>query len=192
MNSKSLFSLAALSLLAALPAHAADERAMTQEARELSIALQKTLGSKLMAQIEKGGPASAIGVCKTLGPEIAADMSRQSGLRVTRVSLKVRNPVLGMSDAWEQQMLREFDARIARGDKPETLEHAATVIEPEGKFFRYMKALPVQPLCVNCHGTPDRISAEVAAQLAKDYPHDKAVGYAPGQVRGAISIKRPL
>jgi hypothetical protein len=55
-----------------------------------------------------------------------------------------------------------------------------------------MKALPVQPLCVNCHGSADKIPADVKARLAAQYPHDRATGYGPGQVRGAISIKRPL
>jgi hypothetical protein len=32
----------------------------------------------------------------------------------------------------------------------------------------------------------------VRARLATEYPHDKATGYSAGQIRGAISIKRPL
>jgi hypothetical protein len=50
----------------------------------------------------------------------------------------------------------------------------------------------VQALCVNCHGAPDALAPEVKAQLAKDYPFDQATGYREGQVRGAISLKRPL
>jgi hypothetical protein len=30
------------------------------------------------------------------------------------------------------------------------------------------------------------------AQIAGEYPHDKATGYAVGQVRGAVTVKRPL
>jgi len=28
--------------------------------------------------------------------------------------------------------------------------------------------------------------------LTKEYPHDQATGYSVGQIRGAVSIKRPL
>ncbi|MDQ3259267.1 MAG: DUF3365 domain-containing protein, partial [Pseudomonadota bacterium] len=32
----------------------------------------------------------------------------------------------------------------------------------------------------------------VKATLSQQYPHDRATGYVVGQVRGAISVKRPL
>lgn len=55
-----------------------------------------------------------------------------------------------------------------------------------------MKALPVGPLCVSCHGPPEKISEAVKAQIGVDYKHDTAVSYVPGQIRGAVSVKRPL
>jgi hypothetical protein len=189
--------LAALSLCAgiaacAAPSPAVDEAAYTAQARSVAAGMQQNLAGKLFAEINKGGPASAIGVCTTMAPDVSAAMSREKGWRITRVSLKTRNPVLGMPDAWEQRVLASFDGRVAQGVDPATLEHAEVVAEPQGRSFRYMKALPVQPLCVNCHGSADKIPADVKARLAAQYPHDRATGYAPGQVRGAISIKRPL
>jgi hypothetical protein len=55
-----------------------------------------------------------------------------------------------------------------------------------------MKALPTQPLCLNCHGAPADLSPAVKARLAERYPNDKATGYAVGQIRGAMTLKRPL
>lgn len=55
-----------------------------------------------------------------------------------------------------------------------------------------MKALPVAPLCLNCHGSAANIPPGIKARLAQEYPHDRATGYALGQVRGAISVKQPL
>ncbi|HEY6019989.1 MAG TPA: DUF3365 domain-containing protein, partial [Candidatus Paceibacterota bacterium] len=72
------------------------------------------------------------------------------------------------------------------------MEFAEIVKEPAGTSFRYMKAIALQPGCVACHGTTDQIQANVKAHLAEDYPHDQATGYTPGQIRGAVSIKRPL
>ena len=111
---------------------------------------------------------------------------------MTRVSLKVRNPLLGTPDAWEQKILQDFEARAAKGEKPDTMEFAEVVNEPAGASFRYMKAIALQPGCVSCHGSAEQIPANVKARLAEDYPHDKATGYAPGQIRGAVSIKRAM
>ena len=59
-------------------------------------------------------------------------------------------------------------------------------------MFRYMKALPVAPVCVQCHGEQANMAPELVQALARDYPHDAATGYAPGQIRGAVTVQRPL
>jgi hypothetical protein len=53
-----------------------------------------------------------------------------------------------------------------------------------------MKAIVLSEPCLACHG--EGIAPEVKAQLAKDYPHDRSTGYKVGDVRGAVSVKRPL
>lgn len=85
-------------------------------------------------------------------------------------------------------MLTEFDRRAAAGVDPATLEKAEIV---DGTY-RYMKALPTQPMCLACHGGADEIPADVGARLRELYPGDRAVGYEVGQVRGAITVRRAL
>jgi hypothetical protein len=58
--------------------------------------------------------------------------------------------------------------------------------------YRYMKALPTQELCVQCHGSADKITPAVQARLKELYPDDKATGFGIGAIRGAITIKKPL
>jgi len=183
--------LAACAAVAAPLAQAQDEAARTDEARAIAASLTTGLGGKLQEAIKSGGPAAAIGVCTSVAPTMTGALSRQRGIKVTRVSLKVRNPLLGTPDAWEQGVLAAFETRLAKGEAPDKLEFAETVSEPAGKYFRYMKALPVQPLCLNCHGDATRFAPEVREALARDYPADRATGYAVGQLRGAISIKQP-
>lgn len=154
--------------------------------------MQQTLAGKLLAEINANGAESAIGVCKTMAPNAAAELSVKQGAKISRVSLRPRNPVLGHADAWEQKVLIDFDQRAAKGEKPETLEHFETVDEPAGRYFRYMKALPVQPLCLNCHGAPEAIPQGIRARLAAEYPGDRATGYRAGEIRGAITIKRAI
>lgn len=187
--------LACLVVLAPLPFVASAEpdlAAETAQARATAGRLVSQLGAALEKEMTAGGPVGAIGVCRQSAPEIAGNLSRETGSRVTRVSLRTRNPMIGTPDAWEQAALAEFDRKAAAGEKPETLERAEIVDEPSGRVFRFLKAIPVKPVCLACHGTPETIAPAVREKLLENYPHDKAVGYGIGQVRGAVSIKKPL
>lgn len=189
--------IAVLSLLAGpnTPAHALspDEvRAATEESRKVADALVTQVRGELTRALESSGPLRAVVVCKYSMPEISSNLSRKHGWRISRVSLKARNPALGMPDTWEQRVLQHFDQQVSRGEKAGALEHGEVVSEPAGKYFRYMRALVMGPLCQACHGTPDQISEAIRAQLALEYPSDTATGYRLGQVRGAVTIKRPV
>jgi Protein of unknown function (DUF3365) len=167
----------------------ADEpSALSLKARGIAGQLVQQLGAELKKEMSSNGPASAISVCKSLAPEIAGRLSREHGARVARVSLKIRNPLLGQPDSWEQAVLAGFD----RAGSDAALEYSEVVTEPQGRYFRYMKAITVQPLCLTCHGSQEAIPAEVKAILAKEYPHDQATGYSAGQIRGAVTIKQRL
>jgi hypothetical protein len=187
-----LTTIALAGLAVAVPAWPADEAELLALSRQTASEFLQRLGKELRAELAKGGPEGAIEVCKRIAPEIAGQLSRQSGARTARVSLRTRNPMLGTADAWEQTVLAEFDRRAAAGEKPDSLEQAQIVDEPQGRFYRYMKAIPVQPLCLTCHGTEGTIPDAVKERLKAEYPHDKATGYAIGQIRGAVTIKRPL
>lgn len=183
-----------IALLAAfsIPALADDLARYQDESRAVALPFMKQLGAANQKAVAEGGHDAAIKVCKDIAPGMAGEISRKQGWKLTRVSLKVRNPLLGTPDAWEQKVLQEFEARAAKGEKPDTMEYAEIVKEPSGNSFRYMKAIALQQGCVACHGPADQIPANVKARLAEDYPHDQATGYTPGQIRGAVSIKRPL
>ena len=167
-------------------------RPALEEARKASGELVVSVRSELLKAIEASGPLRAIVVCKDTVPEIASAISRRYGARVTRVTLTPRNPSLGWGDAWEQKVLMSFDERVAKGEKAEALEHAEITTEPSGRFLRYMKALPMLPVCSGCHGPAEQLSESIRTQLAHDYPHDQAIGVAVGRVRGAVTYKKPL
>lgn len=162
------------------------------EARKASAELLSSVRSELLKAIETSGPLRALVVCKYTVPEIASSISRRYGARVTRVSLTPRNPALGWGDAWEQKVLMGFDERVARGEAADGMDHAELTTEPSGRFVRYMRVLPMLPMCVHCHGPAEQISESIRAQLGHDYPHDKATGVLPGRVRGAVTFKKPL
>ena len=189
-----LTALLAVSLALAAPAARAQEpsRPALDEARKASAELVTSVRSELLKAIDASGPLRAIVVCKYTVPEISSSISRRYGARVTRVSLSPRNPAMGWGDAWEQKVLMAFEERVARGEAAEGMEHVELTTEPSGRFVRYMRALPMLPACLHCHGPAEQISEPIRNQLAHDYPHDKAVGTALGKVRGAVTYKKPL
>lgn len=165
-------------------------RALTEEGRRLTTKIVDQIRGELVTELERTGPLRAIVVCKYSAPEVTSRLSRLHGVRLTRVSLRPRNRSIGDADAWEQQVLLNFEKRVAQGEKIETLEHAEVVHEPAGHFFRYMRAIPVTAACLACHGS--NLSDGVKAQLAAEYPQDKGADYQVGQVRGAVSLKKAL
>jgi len=185
---------AAVLALASVTALAQDPalRKMTGESRAVVSELTRRIGGELRKEMESSGPLASVMTCQYSSPEVASELSRKTGWRVSRVSLKPRNPAAGTPDAWEQQVLAEFDRRAAAGEKADEFEHAEIVAEPSGRYFRYMKALPVTAFCLTCHGPAEKLPQSIKLRLAKEYPHDQATGYSVGQVRGAVTIKRPL
>jgi hypothetical protein len=167
-------------------------KALLEESRNLAGKITSQIRGELVKELERTGPVRAITVCKYSVPEITSNLSRQTGLRVTRVALRPRNKALGEPDAWEQKVLLEFEKRVAKGEKAEALEYHELVEEPAGRAFRYMKALPVSAPCLICHGPAGQLSEAVKAQLSAEYPLDKAVEYQLGQVRGGVSVKKNL
>lgn len=184
--------LTLLSLVAVLaPCAWAADPPWIDDARRVATSVPPKLVAVLNTEIAKGGPESAIGVCRNKAPEMARNASQQTGWTIRRVSLKNRNPK-AVPDAWERAALQDFDRRAAAGDSPATLEKAELVSEGGQSVARYMRALPVQQLCLQCHGQTASMSDAVRAKLTALYPDDQAVGYSIGQIRGAMTIKKPM
>jgi hypothetical protein len=166
--------------------------ARTGAAQKTAEGFMQELVSALKKEMAVGGPAGAVSVCSDLAPTIAGRISRETGWRVTRVGTRVRNPLLGMPDAWEQKVLLDFEKRAARGEDVDKMGYSEVVNEPSGKFFRYMKAVALKAQCLACHGSEEQIAPQVRTILKERYPHDRAINYKVGDLRGAISIKEPL
>ena len=170
---------------------AQEEAALLADTRKTALPVLPKVVQAMQTAVSEQGPVGAISVCKEKAPQLLQDMRRQTGWIIRRVSLKTRNPATGTPDAWETRQLAGFNIQVANGAKQ--LEVGEVVTAPDGKrSYRYMKALPVVEVCLSCHGDVDSLSADLKTALARDYPHDRATGYATGQVRGALSVIRPL
>lgn len=176
-----------------LPAMAGDDMAAKnlEESRKTAQEFTQKLGTALKQQLESGGAESAIGVCKQIAPALAAEYSK-NGRVVKRVSLKPRNKTLGTPDVWEARMLERAEQSAHNGEVIAGIEFGEVRDEADGRWFRYLKAIPTQQMCLQCHGQPYQIPDNVKARLAAEYPDDQAIGYSAGSIRGAISIKQRM
>ena len=162
--------------------------ALMSEARKVATTLPPRLIVALQEEIKNSGPEGAIPVCKDMAPKMAGEISRETGWKIKRVSLKARNDARAIPDAWEKAALEDFDKRAAAGEPPAKLEKGEKI----GNEYRFVKALPVQPLCLGCHGSTGQLSPAVKAALGQQYPNDSATGYSEGQIRGVISVRKSL
>lgn len=175
-----------LSLLATLsaPALAADVQQLTAEGAALIPPFQQQLLDTVKAAMQEDGPVKAVEACQLLAPQITAQHS-QAPWKVGRTALKLRNPN-NAPDAWERQVLEQFAARAAAGEPVMELKHAEIV---DGEF-RLMKAIPTGEPCLACHG--QNLKPELAAVIDQRYPQDQARGFAPGELRGAFTLRRSV
>lgn len=150
---------------------------------------QADLQGQLQAAIKAGGPVGAIGVCQQAAPAIAASLSQESGAEVRRIALKERNPGAAPDGELRERLEQLAAAPLSADGKPAVMQWSSG----SGSDARthYMRAIPMkeQP-CAACHGTA--IAPDVQAKLAELYPADKATGFKPGDMRGAILVSWPV
>jgi len=182
---KKLFFIIVCALAMPTVADAAETEKLTNETRAAMKALAGELKATLQSSMKSEGPLKAIAVCNEKAPKLAEKISLETGLQVARTSLKTRND-MNAPDPWELSVLEQFEHRKSEGEPVERIEYSE-MVEIEGlKVFRYMKAIPTDDVCLMCHGK--HIADDLAAQLDKLYPNDKARGFSKGDIRGAFTV----
>jgi len=138
---------------------------------------KKDLKGALLEGLEDG-PQSAILVCKTAAPAIAARRTAE-GVEMGRTSHKLRNPDNAPAD-WLKSLLTAY---TSGAQDP----HLVVVLD-DGRVG-YVEPIYVQKPCLMCHG--ETISPNLAGQLAAEYPDDRATGFREGDFRGLFWLTMP-
>lgn len=133
------------------------------------------LRAQLSAEISRGGPSSAVRVCRTGAPALAAEVSRQSGVEVGRTSARLRSGE-NVPPPWAAALVAETATRRASEVQPAVFDL--------GDRIGLLRPAPAVGQCLACHGTPDRIAPDVKATIDAAYPRDAATGYVEGDLRG--------
>ena len=154
----------------------------TQKAQhELALAAVNAMMSETMGELEAaldaGGPPKGIAVCRDKAPEIAARVGDQFGVRIGRTSFALRNDA-NLPPSWAQSQV------AAKVDDPIFLAG------PRGELGALLP-IRLKPECQMCHGPREAISEDVLAAISESYPHDQAVGFTNGDLRGWFWIEIP-
>lgn len=169
-------SLALLSCRGAAPPRETDEALLARTDRAAT-ALATALRGRLTAAMREGGPAAAMEVCAREAQALVATTRRERGVTVGRSSLRLRNPADAAPD-WVAAWLR------AQGERPAAGVNGVRAVS--GDRARVLRPIAVEGPCLVCHGPPEAIPEGVRAALSARYPEDRATGYAPGDLRGAL------
>ena len=153
----------------------------------LAINLKKELGASMQA----GGPVAAIKTCKIKAPEITNLLNSTDNIRIKRTSLRVRNPS-NAADDWEKSILALFEQKLATGSPINDLVYSEEITTGEQTTLRMMRAIPMQPVCLNCHGDKQTMNKDFISALDQDYPNDLATGFSIGEIRGAFSVSQTI
>jgi hypothetical protein len=175
----------------ASPEEPADPRVRSAlaEARVAAKELSDEIRGLLMAELKAGGFEGAVAACAASAQGKTADYRRTFGNDIRRVSLRLRNPA-NEPDAFERAALESFD-RLPLDARP-AAEHWEVVRDGGLEALRYLKPVVANAMCLTCHGEKARIPPAVQAVIAREYPDDRATGFAAGDVRGAVSVRVPL
>ena len=158
------------------------------QGNQASAALFGELGPKLKAAMKSGGPEKAITVCKEVAQTNTLDVSNTfSGLALTRVTLKSRNPE-NQADDFDQKILHQWENQLAEGKRlPEPI-----VLLRDDSTAVYYKPILAEAICLNCHGDASLFPAGLQKKLSELYPKDQATDYKLGDLRGAFRAEFPL
>ncbi|MDH3253073.1 MAG: DUF3365 domain-containing protein [Ignavibacteria bacterium] len=165
----------------------ADSLALLTQSRSAARDFLATLKGVLVSRLAAGGPVHAVAVCADTAQELLQQAEQRHRLRIRRVSFRWRNK-LDAPDAYEQRQLSLLEEMSRNGSLSEHTEVYEIVESDSLRYFRYMRPIMVQSMCLACHGHRDRMDAGLITLLGERYPEDNAFGYSSGDLRGGVSI----
>ena len=162
--------------------NAREEMAMKKEGVEYIKMLGGALKGELQAKFKSDQSGlSAMAFCATQATEITQSVNAKlpAYASVRRTALKTRNES-NLPDATDKKVMEAYEASIAA----QTFHPDDIKIVEDGSTTRVYKPLMTDGVCLKCHG--DHIAPEIQKVIDAHYPHDKAVAFKAGSLRGVI------
>lgn len=156
----------------------------TELIEQASLLIQQTfdtLSQSLMSAIQSEGPVYAIEFCNEQALNLTQSLTN-TNWSISRQSYQNRNP-LNQPNEYAAQALDSFQ----KMEFPQNRDQ--WIIIHTANDSRFYKPIVLMPHCMMCHGDPNQdISKPVLAAIQERYPHDKATGYIPHQLRGVWEV----
>ena len=172
-------------LLGGLAGESRAEERRVLRCRVLARDFMTELTEKIQAAIHDSGPASAVGVCRQMIPELEARYSLPPGIEIRLTALECWNPH-NRPDEWEKKGLQYFLEQRRQGAILAGLEFSEPAVKNDQPAFRYLKALPTGSLCLRCHG--ERLAPKVKKALRRYYSGQNGAGDRLAELRGGLSV----
>ncbi len=155
---------------------------------KISKELVTTLQKELKAAVQKGGLDEAINVCNMKAVPLTTIIANATDrvVNIKRTSYKYRNPDNAPNEA-EKKALDHFKTLIKEQREIPPF-YIQKIVNGKETHYNYYKPMKVKAVCLNCHGSDNKINPETLREIKKLYPGDKAVGYKEGDFRGLIRI----
>jgi len=172
-----LVTASAVLLGASAPVPTSRERAepFVLEAEQAIDVLRARLLQRLTEAVAQNGPSGAIDVCSIEASRLAADVGATRGVALGRTSFRVRNPA---------NAPRPWAAASVQAAAGKKASEAGLLVFDLGDRVGVLQPIPLGAMCLACHGARASLSPDVTAVLAARYPLDRAVDFAPGDLRG--------
>ncbi len=139
--------------------------------------LATTLMGELKAELEIGGPAAAVVVCRDMAPMVSEHVADNHDLLIGRTSHRLRNPG-NLAPEWAAPAVNAL------------VENPWYAEGPAGEFGAILPIRLAAP-CLACHGAADGLDENLRSALTQSYPDDEATGFAEGDLRGWFWIEVP-
>jgi len=167
--------------------NAASNAEIKQEAKDAIQKLQTTLKTQLKANLKKGGPNQAANFCSTSAQHITheVNMSFANKITIHRTSLKYRNSE--NSPKSDERVVLEAMQKDYNAGK--ALPNLIVKQINENTYKVYKPIYISKGVCLKCHGDIAKRNKDAYKTIQENYPHDKAIGYKMGDLRGAFVVK---
>jgi len=176
-----------------VPISLIEEMKVREVGEKYALELLRTLKQNLMKAMNNGGPYNAVEFCSTKAQYLTklVEQKIDHGVKLKRTSFKYRNP-LNKPDKYEAEALKIFEKYYKEYGQLRPY-YIQKVREQDGQYYyRYYKPLVVKPLCLICHGDPEKMDPQLYQKIKEKYPEDKAIGYKEGDFRGVVRVSIPV
>lgn len=164
-----------------IPGAPGELRPLIARADVIIAAMHDSVLRELTDTLRQGDAAQALQSCHIDSRLILLRLAR-GGARAGRTSHRLRNPA-NLPPRWAEAIVETYAGRRSREVDGFVVDLGLTV--------GVLRPISQQPVCANCHGPVDELSEGVRRAIAERYPHDQAVGFSQGEIRGWFWVEIP-